>query len=80
MYRAWALEALGEIGKKETIPWVVKGLEDLNSTVSSYAAEAMGRIGDREVIPYLEMAVQHSHWHVRRLAAKALKDEVVVLK
>lgn len=64
---AWAL---GRIGEKAVVPWLVAALEQ--GFAAAAAAEALGRIGDPRATPALLAALSDADADVRAAAARAL--------
>jgi HEAT repeat protein len=68
-----ALEALGDIGRREFVQHVVPKLKAAHSMVRQYAALTAARLGNEEAVPaLLETLRTDADPTVRRTAAKAL--------
>ncbi len=61
IHRVWALEALGKMGWKETVPFILKAIQDKDSFVRSHAAWALGQIREKETIPQLALLLRDPH-------------------
>jgi HEAT repeat protein len=59
--RAHAIVALGKLGEKSAVPWLVKdGLTDKNSHVQRSSAVALGLLTDKEDEKTVEMLITHA--------------------
>jgi len=68
-----AINALGDLKDKESLPEIVKLLQPSNGRISMAAAEALGKIADPAAIPYLEEALKQATWWGEREIAEALR-------
>lgn len=58
--RLYALGLSGSLStrqKKETLPWLVRALNDDNTAVRNVAASALREVGGKQVIPFLKTAL-----------------------
>lgn len=74
--REAAADALGAFDSDATdaVPALIEATNDPESSVQSAALIALGNIGDSQVVPTLITALHHSDWHIRYVAAGALKN------
>jgi HEAT repeat protein len=73
--RAHAVESLGRLGLRSSIPPLIESLTDSYRLVRSYAVAALGAIGDRRAVEPLLAALRHDDFFgVRAEAVKTLAD------
>lgn len=70
--RANAADALGAMGKPETVPLLMEAAADPATDVRSRAAFALGKLGDPRGVPALIAMAKDSSWEVRGNAVQAL--------
>jgi HEAT repeat protein len=70
--RAKAAIALGHLGDKTTVRFLVKALDDDEPLVRANAAIALGQLGDKTVVPLLRQTLKDTDPFVRANAAIAL--------
>ena len=70
--------ALGEVGKniKETVPALIKGLQDKDMDVREYCVKALGRIGAgaKEAVPDLVKVLEDGNEEIKQAATVALGE------
>jgi HEAT repeat protein len=75
LIRAHAVESLGRLRLRSSIPSLIESLTDSYRLVRSYAVAALGAIGDRRAVEPLLVALRHDDFFgVRAEAVKALAD------
>ena len=72
--RAYAASSLGRIGDSESVPGLIKALQDPSHVVRVSAIEALGRIGDPSALEPLDLARSGEGWLVRRQIRKATRS------
>ena len=72
--RTRAAAALGKLGDRAAVPFLLEALNDESEHVRGNAAWARGRIGDPSTVPTLIGAMNDDDVHVRCKAAAALGD------
>ena len=72
--RANSAEALGKIGSKKAVPFLIESLHDNDVEVRWKSAEALGRIGDKSAVEPLIFLLEDSDGDVRKHTARALGD------
>lgn len=65
--RAWAMQALAEIGEPEVVPLALKALDDEDARIRRSAAIVLGRVGDESALGHLERARKRDKLFARGL-------------
>lgn len=75
--RAWAIDALGQIGSEEAVPKLLQPLFDEHEGLRRTAALALAKIGDPRAVDALEETARRESWiagrHYRRMARRLRK-------
>lgn len=66
------ISALGEVGGKDDVPFLVEVLEKEPPLLQQEAASSLSNIGDARALPALEIALNSEDWLVRNNALAAL--------
>lgn len=67
-----ALEALGDIGRKEFLQHVAPRVKHAHPMTRAYACATLGRLGNEEAVPALLEGLKDAEASVRRSAVRAL--------
>lgn len=67
-----AIRALGTMGDRGSVPWLIARLQSTDYGVRIFAADALGQIGDQAAVPPLIEAMKDPKARVREAAASAL--------
>jgi HEAT repeat protein len=79
--RSAAAEALGSMGYKEAVPFLLEGLQDFEAPVRANVAEALGQLGDPSAVEILlkTMLVEQG-WNKRHMANALAKIGEAAMK